>query len=76
MADHKEQEAPKFDAKWLKGLSFRTSKKEKVKTDGGEKAVYRPVERPLKEDDLLSWRIDGGQVVLVTKDGRKYRIDK
>ncbi|MDA8140394.1 MAG: hypothetical protein M0036_17240 [Desulfobacteraceae bacterium] len=69
--------AAKFDAKWLTGKTYRTSQAKKQKGEGGKETTVRvPVERPLTQGDLLGWRITGAEVVLVTKDGRKYRMPK
>jgi hypothetical protein len=65
-----------FDVKWLKGIMFATSEAKKVKKDGRETIRHIPVERQATADDVLNWRVDGDQVVIVTKDGRKYRVDK
>lgn len=64
--------AADFDKKWLKGLKFSTTKVEKI--DGKEKRV--PVVRLLTEAEVLSWRIDGKQVVIVAADGKKHRVEK
>ncbi|HRR40145.1 MAG TPA: hypothetical protein P5244_02815 [Syntrophales bacterium] len=65
-----------FNAKWLEGLTFSTSKEEKVKTDGGDRTNHVPETRPLTAADVLSWRIDGQEVVIVAADGRKHRVKK
>ncbi|MBI5550740.1 MAG: hypothetical protein HY911_04475 [Desulfobacterales bacterium] len=70
-------DAAKFDAKWLTGKTYRTTQAKKQKDEAGKEITVRvPVERPLTQGDLLDWQIIGAQVVLVTKDGRKYRMPK
>lgn len=77
---NKTDQAPEkeaFDPKWLKSLTFATTRKEKVKGDDGEVREKRvPFTRPLEEDDLLDWKVYGQEVVLVTADGRKHRVKK
>jgi hypothetical protein len=72
-----EEPEVKFDRKWLNGLKFSTTRIEKVKGEDGkvEKKIM-PVIRPLKEDDLLDWKVRGNQVVLVAADGQKHRVEK
>ena len=66
-----------IDAKLLKGLTYRTSEVKKTKDDNGkDKKTWMPVERPLKPEDVLDWKDRGGTVVIVAKDGRKYRVEK
>lgn len=66
-----------IDARLLKGLTYRTSEVKKTKDDNGkEKRSWTPVERALKPEDVLDWKDRGGTVVIVAKDGRKYRVEK
>ncbi len=65
-----------FKPAWLDGLVYVGTKVERVKDKTGERKVRKRVERPLAVGDILSWRIDGGQVVLVTADGKKYRVKR
>ncbi|GER92682.1 hypothetical protein A45J_0400 [hot springs metagenome] len=65
-----------IDAKYLKGLKFRTSEAKKVKEDGEEKVRHTPVERDLTTDDVLDWKDKGDSVTVVTKDGQKYNVSK
>lgn len=92
MADPKDQTAgngengakPMNVSRYCKGLTFRTNKavEEKdadgnvVKVNGKPRVKYLPVERDLTPDDLLKHYVDGNEVVLVTKDGRKHRVEK
>jgi hypothetical protein len=73
----------KFDPKWLEGLKFHYANKKIVEKNGRKTLQAIPMERPLKEEDLLelpngerSWRDLGDKVVIVTKDGRKYTVEK
>lgn len=71
-------------APYLKGLTFRTNKAIEMKDEDGKpvmvggkpRMTYIPVERDLKEDDVLNAYESGGEMVIVTKDGRKYRVAK
>lgn len=65
-----------IDAKYLKGLKFRTSEAKKVKENGADKTKYIPVERDLTQDDVLDWKDNGDSVTIVTKDGQKYGVSK
>lgn len=61
-----------IDGKFLKGLTFRSSKPVK----GEEGTKHQPIERALKPADVLDWLDKGDTVVIVTADGRKYQVDK
>jgi hypothetical protein len=61
-----------IDKKYLAGLKFRTSKK--VKGAEGE-VVHQAVERDLRPEDVISFAHKGKEVVIVTADGKKYRVD-
>lgn len=65
-------ETEKFDAKWLKGLRYSTTEVQ----GKGKDAKRVPVSRPLKEDDVLGWKVRGNEVVIVAADGKKYRVEK
>lgn len=66
----------------LKGLTFHTNKAIEEKDEHGQvvmvhgrpKVRYIPVERDLTEDDVLKYYVSDGAHVIVTKDGKKYRI--
>lgn len=67
----------KIDAKWLRGLKFKTSEGREVADEGGKKKTkYIPVERALKPDDVLSWKDRGDAVVIVAGDGSKHTVAK
>lgn len=69
---------------YLKGLTFRTNKAVEMKDESGKPVMiggkprmnYIPVERELREEDVLNVREADGELVIVTKDGRKYRVEK
>ncbi len=58
-----------------RGLKFHDSVPKEVKEDGKMVTKYIPTERPLREDDILSHRVRGDVVTIVTKDGQRYKID-
>lgn len=65
--------AEQIDAKWLKGLTYRTSERKQPK---GEAARNVPVERKLRPSDVLAWEDRGDAIVLVAADGSKHSVDK
>lgn len=66
-----------IDEKWLKGLKYRTAKREKVEAEGAEKK-YRnvPVIEPLTPDKVLAWNDRGTEIVIVSADGKKHIVSK
>lgn len=70
------QEEQTFNPKWLKGLIYETSEARTVKEQGENKKRWVPVERELKESDVLSWREKDKFVIIVTKDGKKHVVRK
>ena len=77
--------SPAAIAKAIDGLQFRTNKElpvlddngKPVKENGRAKVRYVPDLRPMTARDVLSAAYDGdGQLVIVAKDGSKYRINK
>lgn len=79
----------KIDAKLLQGpaLCLTTGKSVKtitmtgamteiVEKNGRKVHKSTPWERQAKEDDVLSWRYDGDNIVIVINDGKKYRVEK
>lgn len=62
-----------IDGKFLKGLTFRSSKPVK---DGDGNIKHQPTERALKPSDVLDWTEKGDTVVIVTADGQKHTVDK
>lgn len=68
--------AEKIDAKYLKGLKFRSSTGRDVEEDGKKVKKYVPTERPLKPEDVLDWKDYGDKIVLVTSDGQKVTVEK
>lgn len=69
--------AGEFDKKWLTGIVITGSTEKQSKNDTGRiTRKYIPWERPAKATDVLSWADLGDTVVIVTKDGKKYRQAK
>lgn len=66
----------KIDAKYLKGAKYKTSEGRKVNEDGRETTKYAVVERPMRQDDVLDWKDNGGNIVMVTADGQKLTVAK
>lgn len=67
------------DSKWLKDAVFVGRREGKpVKKPGKKTAtrVFERVERPMTAADVLSFRVDGNEVVIVTADGQKLRVKK
>ena len=65
-----------IDAKYLKGLTFRSVERKRVKENGEEKTVYVPQERELAVDDVLAVRDADPEIIIVTADGQKYTVPK
>jgi len=66
----------KIDAKYLKGLKYRGANEKIVEEDGRKKRKYIPYERDLMPDDVMSFNDKGAEVVIATKDGKKYKVSK
>jgi len=65
--------------KWLKDSIFKGKKEGEAIKKPGKKTktrVFIPFERPMETADVLSFRIDGNEVVLITADGQKLRVKK
>lgn len=58
-------------AEAIRSLKFRTNKRIEVE---GEPVRFVPDERPMKMADVLSYAEVGGNLVIVSADGRKHRI--
>ena len=72
-------EEEKFNPKYLKDLVFRGRKEGKPKDRPGKKTklkTFVPFERPMAVEDVLSFRVNGNEVVFVTADGRKRTAKK
>lgn len=65
-----------INPKWLDGFTFRGATPKEVEEDGRKRMKYIPFERPLKPEDVLSFKDYGPHVVIVTKDGKKYTVKK
>jgi len=68
--------AERIDAKLLKGLRYRTSEGKRVNEDGRNVMKYAPVERPMRQEDVLDWKDNGQTVTMVTADGQKLTVEK
>ena len=69
----------KIDSKWLKDIVFKGKKEWEAKKKPGKKTktrVFIPFERPMEAADVLSFRVDGNEVIIVTSDGQKFRVKK
>ena len=69
----------KVDPKWLKGQIFRGKKEGEPVKKAGKKIktrVFIPFQRPLEAADILDFKVYGDEVVIVTADGRKFRVKK
>ena len=62
--------AEQIDKKYLAGLKFKSSKKDK------ESGAFVPTERALQPADVLDWKDKGDTVVIVTADGKKHTVNK
>ena len=72
-------EALEIDPKWLKDQIFRGKKEGKPIQKPGKKfktRIFEPFERPMTATDVLSFRVDGNEVVIVTADGQKLKVKK
>lgn len=65
-----------IDAKYLQGLTFKSSEKKRTTTNGEERTVYVPQERELAVEDVLAVRDAGTEMIFVTADGQKYTVQK
>ena len=48
---------------------------QKVKGRDGERDTVKPVERNLRADDVLSFKVDGKRLLAVTADGSKREAE-
>lgn len=63
-----------IDKKYLEGLTFRTAVRKIVEENGEKKSTHTVEERPLTEDDILSFRKTDTEMIFTTKDGQKYNL--
>jgi tRNA(Leu) C34 or U34 (ribose-2'-O)-methylase TrmL len=66
----------KFDPKWLEGLVFHYADKKMVEKNGRKTLQAIAMQRPLKEEDVMSWKDYEDRVVIATNDGKKYTVKK
>lgn len=65
-----------IDAKYLKGLKFRSAEEKVVEEDGRKVKKFIPTERPMTPADVLGSKDYGDSIVIVTADGQKITIKK
>lgn len=63
-----------IDKKYLEGLTFRSAARKIVEENGEKKATHVVEERPLTEEDILSFRKTDTEMIFVTGDGQKYNL--
>jgi hypothetical protein len=57
------------------GLTYRTSERvTEPRPDGTTRRVWQPIRRPMQASDVLSHRVNGTHVVVVTADGQKRTL--
>ena len=66
------KDMPKEVKKVIEGLKFKTN--QAIEDKETKKKSYVPHERPMTEDDVLSYAMKDGVVVIVSKDGTKHRV--
>ena len=73
----------KLDPKWLEGLKFHTAETKIVEKNGRKTLQAVAKQRPMKEGDILvkpdgslAFTDYGDKVVIATKDGKKYTVEK
>ena len=67
------KEMPKEVKAAISGLKFRTN--QVIEDRETKKKTYVPHERPMTEDDVLSYKVTDEGVVIVSKDGMKHRVE-
>lgn len=65
-----------IDAKYLKGLKFRSAEEKVVEEDGRKVKKFIPTERPMTPKDVISFKDFGNSIVIVTADGQKVTVEK
>lgn len=66
------KEMPKEVKQAIAGLTFKTN--QAIEDKETNKKSYVPRERPMREDDVLSYKVDDDGVTIVSKDGSKHRV--
>lgn len=64
-----------IDAKFLKGLIYRTAEAKKIKGEDGVKVQHIPRERNLRPADVLDYALTGAGLVTVAGDGQKHTVE-
>lgn len=67
------KELPKGVKEAIRDLKFKTN--QAIEDRETKKKTYAPAVRPMTESDVLSWKYVGDQLVIVSKDGTKHRIE-
>jgi len=65
-----------IDAKYLKGLSYRTSRPRKGGPGDDDSTVHETVTRDLTPADVLDWTDQGDKISFVTGDGQRVSVPK
>lgn len=60
----------------IKGLEVREAEVRVIEEDGKKVKRSFPLTRKMREEDVLSWKEYGDEVVIVSMDGRKHRVSK
>jgi hypothetical protein len=68
-------EQPPLDASLLEGLYYRGADITREEVEGRPRLVSTPIVRPLTPADVLSYRVDGDLLHLVTTDGQKHTVE-
>lgn len=69
------EETPPLDPDWLTGLQFRGSTVRKELVDGRPKLISKTFTRSLQPEDVLTFRVNGDIVTIVTTDGQKHQVE-
>ena len=65
-----------FDKKWLEGMKFNDVKKNEAEKNGRKVIQNTAWPRPATVKDVMNFREDGENVVVVLKDGTKHPVKK
>jgi hypothetical protein len=66
----------KIDPRWLKGLKYHSADTKIVEKNGRKTLQAIPTDRAATENDILNWKEYPDKIVIVLKDGMKYKINK
>ncbi len=65
-----------LNPKYLQGIIYHDAEEREVEEDGLKKKKKFPRVQPMRLEHVLSWREDGKEIVIVSMDGKKYRVKK